>query len=528
MLRLTPVVTLSILAACASPSAPKDRAGRDSPTPTVTTPVLPDIPPNIVLIVIDDLGWTGLSTGRTSLGNASDYHQTPRIDALAEAGMAFTHAYSSPNSTPTRASLMTGLNPNHTKLYTADLSNNAPEANRVLDGAATEYSLRTDFVTIAELFRAGGYRTAHFGKWDLGAAGTPESPEQQGFDLNVGGDDAGFGGPRGGSDGHFATAQGGFDEMPNLPPNGVPYQFLADRLTDDALTFMAEDLNRPMFVHLAHYSAHHPVQSPAEDLAVFDGVPLGTQHADPILAGMFYNADKNVGRVLDWLEQTEDPRAPGWKLIDTTIVALISDNGGQGGYAAEGFDTDFDYMSQVPLRSGKGSLYEGGIRVPWVLRWDALDIAGRISDEPVQHLDLVATLVEAAGLEPDPGQPFDGTSLFPLLRDEPVPLGRSTIFQHFPCYSGWQDSMLLPLRATPTTIAHRGDWKLWYLYETQTWELYDLSVDLGETTNVAADHPQLVVDLGTEMRTWLVDTDADLPRVKGTNDEVPLPDPNAP
>ncbi len=531
MNRLTLIATLAFAACAPSPRPGDGRGGPDEPpAPTTTTGAttpLPDVAPHVLLIVIDDLGWTSLSSGLTSLGHASDYHQTPNLDALAQASLAFTHAYSSPNSTPTRASLMTGLGPNHTKLYTADLSNNAPEVNRLLDGAVTYYDLHTAHVTIAERMHDAGYRTGHFGKWDLGFAGGPEAPEAQGFDVNVGGDSAGFGGPRGGSDGHFATEDGGFDEMPNLPPNGVPYQFLADRLTDDALAFMAEDLTRPMFVHIAHYSAHTPVQAPAEDLAVFDAVPPGLQHHDPVFAGMLYNADRNVGRVLDWLEQTEDPRAPGHPLLETTLVILLSDNGGQGGYEPEGYFTDYAFANQIPLRSGKGSLYEGGIRVPLMIRFDPRGAGGRVSDEPVQHLDVAATILDATGTSTDT-MALDGISLLPLLDPEPASLDRDLLFQHFPCYSSWRDSLLVPLRATPTTIVHRGEWKLWYLYETQTWALYDLATDLGETTNVADQHPDLVVELGTAMRDWLIATNADLPRFKGTATEVPLPDPLAP
>lgn len=519
-----PYLTLLALAACVGDGDHDRGTATGSPTGTA---LRPEVPPHVVLIVADDMGWTGLSSPLTSLGHPSDFHRTPALDALAERGVAFPHGYASTNSTPARAALMTGLLAQRTGNYTSDRVNNAPAELRVLDGAHSEHALATEFVTLAEHLRTVGYRTGHFGKWDLGGDVGAESPTGQGFDINVGGNEAGDGGPTGGSDGNFATAEGAFEGMPNLGPNGVPYQFMADRLTDEALAFLADDLSRPALLHIAHFSPHHPIQAPDEDLLVFEGLTPGVEHDDPVLAAMVYNLDRNVGRLVDYLEQTDDPRAPGWKLIDSTIIVFLSDNGGQGGYPPA-FDLDFDYMSQAPLSSGKGSLFEGGIRVPFIVRWDAAGPGGHTSDVAVQHIDVVPTVLEAVGIAPDPGLQLDGLSLVPLLRSPGGVLARDTVFQHFPCYNGWRQPDLYPLLGTPTTVMHRGDWKLWFRYETRTWALYDLSVDLAERDDLAAEQPEVVFELATAMRDWLETTGAAMPLVKDTGAPVPLPEPPIP
>jgi arylsulfatase A-like enzyme len=501
-------------------------AAQMSTVPVVSTSPSTTVPagaPLVVLVVMDDVGWTSLSTGLSSLGHASDYHQTPALDALAAAGASFPHAYVSPNSSPTRAAIMSGRSPNRTKVYTADLANNAPEEDRLLDGTPTQRSLGINTVTIAEMLRDAGYRTGHFGKWDLGFDSDGKGPLSQGFDIKVAGDGDGM--PSGGSDGNFAQADGSFAGVPGLGPNGIPFQFLADRLTDEALAFLAEDPATPAFVHMSHFSVHTPVQAPAEDLDFFAGVPLGAEHDHLEAAAMLWNMDRNIGRLVDYLSATDDPRAPGHTLMENTLFVVISDNGGQGGYAAEGFISDFDYISQAPLRSGKGSAYEGGIRVPLLVRWDRRIAPGSIVDAQVQHVDLYPTLAEAVGVEIGPENVQDGLSLMPVLDDPAASLERDMVFLHFGCYSGWQGSLHTPLRATPFSLAHAGPWKLWYLYETESWALYDLSVDLGETDDVAADNPQRVAEMGEALVQWLVETGADMPTYKGTNVAVPLPDP---
>jgi arylsulfatase A-like enzyme len=475
-----------------------------------------------VLVLLDDVGWTGVSGDPTTLGNGSDFHDTPRFDSLAAQSVAYSAAYVSPGCQPTRAALLTGQHAARTRLYANKDANRGEAALRLLDAPPTKSTLGVEAITIAETLKTADYRTAHIGKWHLGLNGT-EGPVEQGFDVNIGGSYSGL--PTGGSDAHWAQADGAFD-LPGLEANGVAYQFVADRLTDEALAWLGQGLQEPSFLHLSHFSVHAPIQAPDADVALFEAMPPGVLHTDPVYAGMLYNLDWNIGRLIDYLEQTDDPRNPGSPLMDNTLLIVCSDNGGSGGYSTEGI-VGVEHTNNIPLRSGKGTAWEGGVRVPMLIRWDPEGAGGRVVDAPVQHIDVLPTIAELSGATIQTDQLLDGLSLVPTLAKSEAALGRDAIFFHFPAYLHYVGVDAGVMRETPTSLVWADPWKLRWLYESQSWQLYNLSADLGELDNVAQDHPDVVMDLGTQLVDWLVEIEAHLPYEKDTNVLVPLPDPSA-
>lgn len=520
------LISWLLWAGCSNAVAPGDSTemGTDVSTDTGSTTESTPGPvpePHVVFVLVDDLGWTGPAGGQTSLGMGSDYHKTPVLDALSGSAVSFTAAYASPQCQPSRGAILSGMQASRTRMYTNHDPNRAPAALRALDAPPNTTELGAPFETIAERMQGAGWRTGQFGKWHIGVPGQL-GPEEQGFDINVGGTESGV--ISGGSDGHFARSDGAW-ALPNLPANGVNRQFVADRLTDETIAWMGADLNTPSFAMVSHFSVHAPIMATPEDVAQFDGTPPGTFHSDPVYGGMLYNLDANIGRLLTWLEETDDPRRDGDKLIDNTLFLVVSDNGASGGY--DGVGEQHEVSNQRPLRGGKGTVWEGGVRVPMWIRWDRGQAAGQVSDELVMHLDLTATVLDIAGVDDHGTPPVDGVTLRPLIERDGGTIGRDQIFLHYPVYNDFQDLGDLPeLRESPSSAAWQDDWKLIYRYDTQSWELYDLAIDIGETANVAAAHPDVVAFLGSKLVQWLVDTDAALPRFKETATVVPLPDPS--
>ena len=503
--------TLLALLACGK--AP-DATGTATRTECADEPVPP---PHVVVVLLDDVGWTGLSGGQTSRGNGSDYHQTPRLDGLADQSVSFDAAYASPQCQPARAALLTGQHAGRTKMYANFDSNRADEALRNYDAPPTLERLPLESVTLAEMLGPQGYRTAHIGKWHIGAHGA-DGPEEQGFDVNIGGTDNGS--ISGGQDDHWSFMDGHFN-LPNLGATEAGQQFAADRITDEAIAWLGQDLQTPGLVVVSHFSVHTPIQAPQTDIDLFDGTPPGTHHSEPVYAAMLHNLDTNVGRIVDYLEQTPDPRRSCDQLIDNTLLVVLSDNGAVGGFASEGVQTSREISNQLPLKSGKGTAWEGGMRVPMIVRWDRAGAAGHIASEPVQHVDIAPTILDLAGLDAPTEVTLDGVSLRAALQGDP--LARTDVFFHFPAYLDYIDEGITDqLRESPVSIAWRGDTKLTWRYETQTWEQYDLETDPGETTPMAPSN-ELVTDLGGALVAWLQQTGADLPLQKGTQQSVDYP-----
>ena len=434
----------------------------------------------IVVFVADDLGWADLAV------HGSAFHETPHLDRLAAEGRRFTAAYAaSPVCSPTRASLLTGRWPQRSGItdYIGAPQPDAWTRNTVLQPAPYAARLEQRERTLAEALKAAGYATFFGGKWHLGPEGS--WPEDHGFDVNLGGIDRG--GPYGGK--KYFSPYGN----PRLP-DGPPGEHLADRLAREAARFIAENRTRPFLVFLPFYDVHTPLMTTDALKAEYEENSRRLQleerwgnegtrdvrlnQTDAVYAGMVETMDNAVGTVLDALD------ANG--LRESTLVIFTSDNGGLS--TSEGWPT-----SNVPLRAGKGWLYEGGLRVPFIVRWPAVATAGGIVDTPVSSVDLMPTVLSAAGVPSHLDADFDGADLTPLLAGRNLPVERS-LFWHYPHYGNQGGA--------PGAAIRRGDWKLVEWFEDGTLELFDLGQDAGESRDLASDRPDLVASLQQELHAW--------------------------
>lgn len=424
--------------------------------------------PNLVFILADDLGWKDLSC----YGN--QYHSTPNLDRLAFEGARFTHAYAAaPVCSPTRASILTGRFPVRTGITDWIPGRPSPERGPLMT-PATLRQLRLEETTLAELLRQAGYRTAYIGKWHLGGQGF--LPGDQGFDLNIGGTESG-------SPPRSPRPYFGPFELPGL--KAAEGEFLTSRLTVEAVRFIEQNRQNPFFLLLSHFTVHIPLSAPAELVSRHRERAAGRYH--PVYAAMVETLDESVGRVLEALEK--------YGLDRNTIVAFFSDN---GGLCFEGTSKE-RVTTNAPLRAGKGHLYEGGIRVPFLLRWPGVARAGATVDAPVSSVDVFPTLCEAAGVRP---RGADGTSLLPLLRGGTLPPRQ--LFWHYPHYSNQGGE--------PSSAILDGDWKLIEFYHGPRQELYNLRNDPGETRNLAASQQAVAKRLSLALHQWLRKVDARLPQ----------------
>jgi len=430
--------------------------------------------PNVVLIVADDLGWADLSV------YGSRFHRTPRLDRLAAEGRRFSQAYAaSPVCSPTRASLLTGKHP--ARLHLTDWLPGRPDLpSQRLARPSIAQQLPLEEETLAEMLKANGYATASLGKWHLGGPGF--EPTLQGFDRNVAGD------ARGAPLSYRAPYSRAGQVMPGLEP-APQDEYLTDRLTMEAERFIEENAKRPFFLYLPHFAVHIPLSAKQELVAKYpkwDGTPHGRQE-NPVYAAMVESLDESVGRILDCLERQG--------LSSRTIVIFTSDNGGLA--TLEGPRTPA--TSNAPLREGKGWLYEGGIRVPLLIRWPG-HVAPGIESSPVWSGDLVPTLRGLCGL--DALSSGDGVSLERLLtRGEP--LGPRSLHWHYPHYSNQG--------GRPGGAIRAGKWKLIEYYENGRHELFDLERDPGESTNLIDTEAKRAEELAAQLHAWRQDLHAQMP-----------------
>ncbi|MEJ2050804.1 MAG: sulfatase, partial [Calditrichota bacterium] len=350
--------------------------------------------PNFVFILVDDLGWKDVGF------MGSEYYETPVIDRLASQGMHFTNAYSNaPNCAPTRACLLSGqYGPRH-GVYTVGTAERGDTRLRKLIPTPNKTTLDSDIITIAEALKPAGYVSASIGKWHLGD--DPKlGPVSQGFDVNIGGD----------HNGHPPAGYFSPYHLPNLD-NAPQGEYLTDRLTNEALRFIERNQDHPFFLYLPHYAVHKPVQAPESIVEKYRNKPGSHGQNNPEYAAMIESVDTNIGRILHTLEELH--------LAENTVVVFFSDNGGHG-----------NVTSMEPLRGSKGMIYEGGIRVPLIVRWPGRISSGTVCKVPVIGLDFYPTILEMAGVDL-PDQVLDGESLVPLLRGGQQ-LRRDAIFWHFP------------------------------------------------------------------------------------------------
>ncbi|HWQ52813.1 MAG TPA: sulfatase [Bryobacteraceae bacterium] len=444
---------------------------------------LPNGPLNFIFILADDLGWA--DTGPYG----ADLHETPNLNRLAASGMRFTAAYAAaPVCSPTRASIMTGKHPARLHMTIWHEASQNPPRDRRLIPPVTVGSLPHQEVTIAEALKARGYSTAHVGKWHLGTAGS--YPETQGFDVNIGG--TFWGAPPT----YFYPYRGNkrfggeYRYVPHLEW-GEPGEYLTDRLTAEALKIVDRVQQGPFLLNLWYHTVHTPIEGKPELVARYrDRIRPGMHHRNAAYAAMVHSLDENVGRILRRLNETG--------LADRTVVVFTSDNGG--------FIGNFEGQpatSNHPLRSGKGSLYEGGIRVPLLVRWPGVTEAGAVSEEPVTSCDLFRTMLAmagATGAAADSG--LDGLSLVPLLRNPRATLARDALYFHYPHYYD---------TTSPVSAVRARQWKLLEFHEDHRVELYDLARDPGESRNLAAQLPERAAELRGRLHRWLESVAAQMP-----------------
>ncbi len=433
-----------------------------------------DHAPNIIFILADDLGYTDVACF------GSKYYETPNIDKLASQGMKLTRHHHCQNCQPTRAALMTGQYAPRTGVYTVGGIGRFDWRSRPLRPVDNAENLPLEKITIAQTMKKAGYATGMFGKWHLGQRGEYH-PGQRGFDEAI----VSMGK-------HF-----NFSTQPKVEyPEG---EYLADFLTNKAVDFIQRHKDEPFFLYLPHYAVHSPHQAKAELIAKFkDKNPVGGHH-DPTYAAMIASVDESVGRVMTTLDEL--------KLADNTVLIFSSDNGGVGGYERDGVKGG-SITDNAPLRSGKGSLYEGGTRVPFIVRWPGVTKAGTTCDVPTIHVDLYPTFAELGKAALPEGQTLDGESLVPLFRDSATSLKREAIYQHFPGYLGAGEGTW---RTTPVGLIEVGDWKLMEFFEDGRLELYNLKDDIGEQKNIVTENPDKAKELHTKMLAWREAVKAPMP-----------------
>ena len=418
--------------------------------------------PHILLIMADDLGWMDLHCQ----GNA--LLDTPHLDQLASEGIRFTDAYAAaPVCTPTRAAIMTGLSP--ARLHITNHAPGNPEfvsPATGLKGAPWTTYLSLAYDTLAEHLQRAGYRNGFVGKWHLShhkgsdASGRLEPrlrPEFQGFDLNVGGCD--YGGPPS----YFAPYRN-----PALK-DGPEGEYLPDRLANECIAFLETPSEKPLFLCWWNYSVHYPIQAP-QDLVEKYQQRQGVQR--PAYYAMIEGMDRAIGKVLKHLETSGK--------ADETLVIFTSDNG--------------SLFENLPLRANKGYLYEGGIRVPWIMRWPGEIEAGKTSSLPVISSDLFPTLLDVAGWELSETDPLDGESLKGWILGE-IPLKRNALYFHYPNYAFHKNNRL-------GSAIRKGHHKLIHFYDDDSLELYDLEKDLAESKDLSASSPELARALKLELDQW--------------------------
>ncbi len=438
---------------------------------------------NFVFFLVDDLGWKDLGC------YGSSFYETPNIDKLAKGSMRFTNAYAAcPVCSPTRASIMSGKYP--ARLNLTDYLKG--RRRRKLNPADYLDQMPLAEVTIAETLKEAGYATFFAGKWHLGKEGF--WPENQGFDINKGGIDRG--GPYGGK--KYFSPYGN----PRLK-DGPDGEHLPDRLASETAAFIEGHQNEPFLAYLSFYSVHTPLmarpdlkskyQEKAEAVSSSASV-WGTEGSQKlrliqnhaVYAGMIEAMDQAVGKVLNALDQLN---------LANTVVMFMSDNGGLS--TSEGHPT-----SNLPLRAGKGWLYEGGIREPMMIKWPGVTKPGSLCSETVISTDFYPTILEMASLPPKPKQHIDGVSLAPLLKGKKS-LPRKAVFWHYPHYGNQGDS--------PGGAVRAGDYKLIEFYENNHLELYNIKKDIGEKNNLAYKMPGKAAELHKMLTNWRKEVDAQMP-----------------
>lgn len=454
--------------------------------------------PNIVFILVDDLGWADIGANYPNT-----FYETPILDQMAANGMRFTQAYAAhPVCSPTRAALMTGKHPNRVNITDWIPGFSRDRENWLLETPAINHELGLEETTLAEKFKEGGYRTFYIGKWHLGEE-DQFWPEHQGFDINIGGWSVGAPQLKKGEANGYYSPYGN----PRLE-DGPEGEYLTDRLTAESIELIQDNRDNPFLLYLSFYTVHTPIQAAPERYEYFldkkeklqpnEGQMAYRQEGsgqtkliqdNAAYASMVAAMDTNVGKIMEALREAG--------LEDNTWVVLTSDNGGLSTLFTEGAPT-----ANGPLRAGKGWCYEGGIRVPLIIKGPGIKKGGATSDEPVISMDMYTTLLSMAGI---PHENHDGQNLLPLLENSGQ-LDRESLIWHYPQYHGsaWK----------PGSAIREGKWKLIHFYENKENELFDLEKDPGEEENLSSIFPEKTEELEYKIMQQLEATGARFPERK--------------
>ena len=447
---------------------------------------LPADKPNIVVIIADDLGWADVGY------NGATFYETPHIDKLASQGMVFNRFYpSAANCAPSRASLLTGMySPRH-QVYIPQGLARGGEVSKMRFKVPTRgqsslfhtfpVSINTvspEFESLAEVLKKRGYISARLGKWHIG-------DDNQGFDVLS----------ANGEPGNITNFCGDEDRF-------YDDIHVAEKLTDAAVHFIEANQDKPFFLYLSHWEVHTALAARKERIEYYEN-KLKNWHDkqfDPVYAAEVEQVDLSVGRIMEKLEALQ--------LAENTVVLFTSDNGGLS-----------SVTSNAPLRAGKGTFYEGGIRVPFCIRWPGVTEAGSQTDTPVTGVDFMPSFAEMAGAELPQNQPVDGDSFVPLLKGESFD-GNRSLFFHFPLYLGGnEETGALPSldgdenywRAVPLTVIMEGEWKLIYYYEYDRYELFHLKDDISEQHDLAAMETGVAIRLLEKLQNWTREVRAPIP-----------------
>ncbi|NKI28398.1 sulfatase [Arenibacter sp. 6A1] len=446
---------------------------------------------NVVFILVDDMGWTDLAS------YGSTFYESPNIDRLAGQGIVFTSAYTpNPVCSPTRAAILTGRYPS--RIGITDWIPGRDPKDRPLLGPEDLYELPLEEVTFAETLKEEGYKTFFAGKWHLGDDNF--LPEDQGFDINKGGH-------------HKGSPPGGYYSPYNNPKltDGLEGEYLTDRLTNESISFLEKNKDDPFLLYLSFYTVHTPIEANKKHIAKFkakqkklkdsiailekegSGQTLVNQY-NPEYASMIYSLDENVGRLMKTLETLN--------LMEETLIIFTSDNGGLStldnniNFSSENFGLSTSKNNVIPptsvkpLRAGKGWVYEGGIRVPLIIKKPGSQEHKTIN-APVMSMDLFPTILDILDLPQKPELHKDGLSMNPLMNNEETELHK-VLFWDYPHYhgSGW----------VPGQAVRKDDWKLVYFFENDVYELYNLKLDISEKNNLANNYPEKLEELKAELR----------------------------
>jgi len=430
--------------------------------------------PNIVLIVADDLGWSDLSY------MGSEYYETPNIDKLSKSGMTFYNGYaSSANCAPSRATMLSGKYHTEHGIYTVRNSDRGSRKTRKIIPIETKTTLDLDFFVIPEMLKEMGYINGHFGKWHLGDVGF--HPEQSGFDVNIGGN------KHGGPGGYFAPYPN--PELENEPKG----EYLTDRIGDEVVKFIDINKENNFFAYVPFFSVHTPIQSKPDYQKKYSNKDSNEYHNRADYAGMIQSLDENIGKILDKIDALN--------LSENTLIIFTSDNGGIRAIS-----------NQYPLRAGKGSYYEGGIKVPMIFSWKGKIEAKTESYERVSNLDFYPTIKKLVGY--NESIDLDGEDLTPIFNGEK--LKKRELYFHFPVYLEpyrvQLDSGTDPLfRTRPGTVIIKDNWKLHHYYEDNKFELYDLEKDVSESENLSEIKKEKKNELLIDLNNWRKTNNAPIP-----------------